>query len=125
MAGPDSGSSSIPSAAPFSYESGLPQPWDLSDILGPGYSGGSDEEAYSARDVRQWYVILQEDTRWFDRGARVAGQFTPQQPQHSLGSNLIEAGGYGRKNPVLMWVGGQIETFSFEFLFSSAISFVL
>ena len=72
------------------------------------------ERSSNRRDVRQWYLIVQEGTTLFDRGHRVSGQFTPQQVTKNVGDNIPEAAGYGRMSPIIQWVGGKVETFTFQ-----------
>lgn len=71
------------------------------------------------RSVKQWYFIIQEDCAYFHRGDRLVSQFTPQQVQRNLGENIVDGGGFSREAPIIQWVGGQLETFSFEARFFS------
>lgn len=64
--------------------------------------------------VKQWYMIVQEDTPLLSRGHRITGQFTPQQVSRNLGANIVESGGYGRDNPIIQWIGGKLKTWTFQ-----------
>jgi len=66
----------------------------------------------ATRDVKQWYMIVQEDTGLLDRGKRITGQFTPQQVTQNIGAQIPEAGGFSRPSPVIQWAGGQLRTLS-------------
>ena len=66
------------------------------------------------QDVRQWYMIVAETTAFVSEGARITGQFTPQQVSQNIASNIVEAGGFSRAAPIIQWVGGQIRTFTFQ-----------
>lgn len=68
----------------------------------------------SPRDIRPWSFIVQETTRSFIRGARISGQFTPQQVQENIGSNVSEGGGFSRSSPILQWVSGKLRSFTFQ-----------
>jgi hypothetical protein len=68
------------------------------------------------RDAVVWHLLVMEDvdTPELSAGMRISGQFTPVNVTHTLGSNVVEAGGYSRSNPLVQWVGGVLETLSFE-----------
>ena len=84
---------------------------DVPDPFGPEFVSSPFERA----DVRAWYMIIMEDALPFmERGRRISGQFTPQQVTHNVGVQLPEAGGFSRLSPIIAWVGGQLETFSFQ-----------
>lgn len=65
-------------------------------------------------DIKQWYIIVREGTVLFDRGDRISGQFTPQQMTKNKGSVIAEAGGYSRMSPIIQWVGGKLDTYTFQ-----------
>jgi hypothetical protein len=80
----------------------------------------SEGSSNQRRDVRQWYMIVQESSPLMDRGHRISGQFTPQQISQNMGANIPEAGGYSRAAPIIQWIGGKLRTFTFQArLFSS------
>ena len=96
--------------APDRFETplrGNPFPDDPSVTVGEG-------SANTEGSVRQWYMIVQEDTSLMTRGHRIVGQFTPQQITQNIGANIPEAGGYGRNSPIIQWIGGQLRTFTFQ-----------
>jgi len=103
------GGNDLPS--PFEDENTLPSPFD------------EDLDRNNIRDpirsVKQWYFIVQEDCANFARGSRIASQFTPQQVQRNLGENIVEGGGFSRESPIIQWVGGILESFTFEARFFS------
>jgi hypothetical protein len=68
------------------------------------------------RDAVVWHLLVLEDVENEDLsvGTRITGQFTPQNFQHTIGSNIVEASGFSRTNPLIQWVGGALETISFE-----------
>lgn len=68
------------------------------------------------RDAKVWHLLIEENVNHPDLsiGSRITGQFTAQGFSHDLGSVLAEAGGFSRTNPLLQWVGGQIESLSFQ-----------
>lgn len=66
------------------------------------------------RKVKSWYFIVAEEGRVFPRGARLSGQFTAQQVRHNIGAKINESGGYSRNSPIISWLGGNIEVFTFQ-----------
>lgn len=64
------------------------------------------------RNIKQWYMIVQEDTGLMNRNERITGQFTPQQVTQNIGAQIPEAGGFSRPSPIIQWVGGQLRTLS-------------
>lgn len=96
---------------PYEDENELPSPFDeeldRNNVRDP------------IRSVKQWYFIVQEDCANFQRGSRIASQFTPQQVQRNLGENVVEGGGFSRESPIIQWVGGMLESFTFEARFFS------
>jgi hypothetical protein len=78
----------------------------------PSIGGASSSD--QIRDVKQWYMIAQEDSPGMSRGYRVTGQFTPQQITQNIGADIAEAGGYSRLSPIIQWVGGKLRTFTFQ-----------
>lgn len=62
------------------------------------------------RNIKQWYMIVGEDSGLLTRGTRITGQFTPQQVSQNISANIAEAGGYSRTSPIIQWVGGQLRT---------------
>jgi len=66
------------------------------------------------QDVRQWYMVVAETTAFVSEGARITGQFTPQQVSQNISSNIVESGGFSRASPIIQWVGGQTRTFTFQ-----------
>jgi len=72
---------------------------------------GSDSED-PIKSVKQWYVIVMEDTGLLKKGTRITGQFTPQQVTENIGANIPAAGGFSRTSPIIQWVGGQLRTLS-------------
>jgi hypothetical protein len=74
----------------------------------------SANSSEAVRDAKQWYIIIQETTPLVSRGDRVYGQFTPQQVKRNIGAELPEAGGLSRSSPIIQWLGGKIQTFTFQ-----------
>jgi len=72
----------------------------------------SDFDSETFRNVKQWHMIVLEDSGIFSQGDRIAGQFTPQQVTQNIGAIVPEAGGYSRPSPIIQWVGGQLRTLS-------------
>jgi hypothetical protein len=70
----------------------------------------------NVREAKRWHFLVLEDTEnWeYYAGNRISGQFTPQDVSHQIGSSVPEAGGFARANPLVQWVGGKIETLSFQ-----------
>lgn len=70
----------------------------------------------TARDAVIWHLLVMEETSDTEltTGYRITGQFTPTNPTHNMGNILSEAGGYSRSQPLLQWIGGALETFTFE-----------
>lgn len=66
------------------------------------------------RDVRQWYLLVEEDCENFDRGDRISGQFTAQQVTQNVGASIAEAGGFSRESPIIQWVGGMLKDWTFQ-----------
>jgi hypothetical protein len=68
------------------------------------------------RDAVIWHLLVMEDVDdpALSVGTRITGQFTPQSFRHDVGSQLHEAGGFSRTNPLVQWVGGALESISFE-----------
>jgi len=62
------------------------------------------------RDIKQWYMIVQEDTGLLSRNDRITGQFTPQQVTQNIGAKIPDAAGFSRTSPIIQWVGGQLRT---------------
>jgi hypothetical protein len=69
-------------------------------------------EESPTRNVKQWYMIVQEDSGLLTRGTRITGQFTPQQVTQNIGANIAEAGGFSRPSPIIQWAGGQLRNLS-------------
>lgn len=85
-------------------------------ILEPQPNFDEDPFARRVRDAKLWHLLVQEDapTANLHQGDRIYGQFTPQDVSHQLGANVPEAGGFSRTNPLVQWVGGTVETLSFQ-----------
>ena len=68
------------------------------------------------RDAKLWHLLLYEDAPSVNlsAGDRIYGQFTPQEFTHQLSAQVPESGGYSRTNPLVQWVGGAVETFTFQ-----------
>lgn len=68
------------------------------------------------RDAKRWHLLLEEnaDTVDLSVGDRIYGQFTPQEFTYDLGASVSDAGGYSREHPLVQWVGGAVETISFQ-----------
>jgi hypothetical protein len=63
-----------------------------------------------------WHLLLMEDVADAELsvGDIIQGQYQPQNVNHTLGSTIAEAGGFSRANPLIQWVGGALETLTFE-----------
>jgi len=85
-------------------------------ILEPQPNFDQDPFARRVRNAKLWHLLVQEDapTANLHQGDRIYGQFTPQEVTHELGANIPEAGGFSRTSPVVQWVGGTVETLSFQ-----------
>lgn len=80
----------------------LEAPWDVN----------TSEE--SIRSAKHWYMIVAEEGRVFKRGSRLSGQFTAQQVQHNIGAKITENAGFSRQSPIISWVGGNADSFTFQ-----------
>lgn len=69
-----------------------------------------------ARDAILWHLLLLEsvDTGGLIEGTRITGQFTPQQFSHNISAEVPEASGFSRSHPLVQWVGGSVESLSFQ-----------
>lgn len=87
-------------------------------LLESPFTKGSTTDYFSnkIRDAKVWHLLVQEDapTANLRQGDRIYGQFTPQDMTHQLGANVPEAGGFSRTNPLVQWVGGSVETLTFQ-----------
>lgn len=85
-------------------------------ILEPQPNFDQDPFSRKIRDAKLWHLLVQEDapTANLRQGDRIYGQFTPQDVSHQLGANVPEAGGFSRTNPLVQWVGGTVETLTFQ-----------
>lgn len=66
----------------------------------------------TTRNVKQWYMIVMEDSGIFNVGDRISGQFTPQQVVQNIGAKIVEGGGFSRTSPIIQWAGGQLRSVS-------------
>jgi hypothetical protein len=77
-----------------------------------------DSNAWESRvrDAKRWHLLLEEPAPNIDlnTGDRIYGQFTPQEFSHDLSANVPDAGGFSRANPLVQWVGGSVETITFQ-----------
>lgn len=73
------------------------------------------------RDAVVWHLVVMEDvdTEDLHSGMRISGQFTPQNVQHTIGSRIADVSGFSRENPLIQWIGGTLEVFSFQARFWS------
>lgn len=69
-----------------------------------------------AKDAVIWHLLLLEsvDTPGLSEGARITGQFPLQQGTHNISAEVPDASGFSRSQPLIQWVGGSIETFTFQ-----------
>lgn len=67
-------------------------------------------------DTKLWYLVVEEDidSGELTSGMTITGQFTPTKVRAPMGANVPEAGGFGRTNPLIQWVGGTLDTISFS-----------
>ena len=79
-------------------------------------AGGENPFERRVREATRWHLLMEEDSVNANlfTGDRIYGQFTPQEVTHNLASNVPEAGGFSRANPLVQWVGGSVETISFQ-----------
>jgi hypothetical protein len=79
-------------------------------------SQNTGEWLQGVREAVTWHMVVLENvnTANLRQGTRITGQFIPQQFTHNLGAQLPEAGGYSRTHPVVQWVGGTVETLTFQ-----------
>lgn len=70
----------------------------------------------SVNEAKVWHFLLMEDITGTSlrEGSKITGQFTPQQVTHDMSVKIGEAGGLSRSNPLIMWLGGSLETLSFQ-----------
>lgn len=68
------------------------------------------------REARLWHLLVMEDapSANLTAGDRIYGQFSPQEFTGNYGANVPEAGGFSRTHPLINWVGGNVETFTFQ-----------
>lgn len=92
----------------------LPSDRSLEEVQQEGQYEQPSRSNERVQDNRQWYMVVAEDTPSVSEGARITGQFTPQQVSQNISSNIVEAGGLSRASPIIQWVGGQIRTFTFQ-----------
>lgn len=74
------------------------------------------------KDVKLWHMYLLDSVQeaQLSVGDRISGQFTPQNFVYNLGSKISESSGYGRSNPIIQWVGGTLDTATFQVRLFSA-----
>lgn len=68
------------------------------------------------RDAMVWHLLLLEsvDNSSLQEGKRITGQFPLQQGSHSISAEVPDASGFSRSHPLVQWVGGAAETFTFQ-----------
>lgn len=76
----------------------------------------ADAFAQRVREAKLWHLLLFEDVPSVNlsAGDRIYGQFTPQDFTHDLSAIVPESGGFSRTHPLVQWVGGAVETITFQ-----------
>jgi len=93
-------------------ETTIPDPFEDFEPNQDDTVNAEDESDANQRFIL-WYFVVEEETEDFAVGDRITGQFPIRNAREQFGSILDSAGGYSRSSPVVGWVGGKLNTFTF------------